>query len=134
MAALTQDRMATVERNGVTLFRHPVAANVKIFAGALVVLDAAGDAKPAVTATGLKGAGRAEEQVDNTGGAAGAVTVEVKRGCFRWANDGSVTRAHIGASAYAVDDQTVAATDGTGTRSAVGTIRDLDAQGVWVET
>ena len=71
--------------------------------------------------------------VDNSTGAAGAVNVTVERGVFCFANNGSVTRAHIGGSAYAVDDQTVAPDDGTSTRSAVGTIRDVDASGVWVE-
>jgi len=131
MAALTKDR-DTPANDGRT-FYAPVAAGVLIFAGALVVLDASGDAKPAVTAVGLKGGGRAKELVDNSGGSAGDVSVTYERGCFRYGNDGNVTRAHIGGSAYAVDDQTVAPTDGTGTRSAVGVIRDVDALGVWVE-
>lgn len=134
MAALTADRLATTERPG-SLYAHPVAAGVTIYKGALVVLDGAGNAAPATTATGLTGAGRAEEHVDNVSGAAGDETVGVKRGTFHFANDGTdvIDRTHIGGSAYAVDDQTVAATDGTGTRSAVGIIRDVDAGGVWVE-
>ena len=35
-------------------------------------------------------------------------------------------------TAYIVDDQTVAKTNGSSTRSAAGTIVDVDAQGVWV--
>jgi hypothetical protein len=131
MAALTKDRN-TPERDG-KLVGHPVAAGKVIYAGSLVALSATGYATPAATATGLKGLGRAEEHVDNSAGAAGDVVVVVARGCFAFANSGDITRQHIGAPAYAVDDQTVAATDGTGTRSAVGTIRDLDAHGVWVE-
>lgn len=131
MAALTQDR-DTPFREGVT-FSHPVAAGAVIYFGALIVLNASGYAEPATTATGKKGLGRADAAVSNAGGANGAVTVPVRRGCFRYGNDGNVTRAHIGGSAYAVDDQTVAPTDGTSTRSAVGTIRDVDALGVWVE-
>lgn len=131
MTALSADR-ATPSRAG-TMVVHPVAAATRIHAGAMVMLDAAGNAVPATTATTLKPAGRAEELVDNTAGAAGAESVQTTRGTFRWANDGSVTRAHIGGSAWAVDDQTVAATDGAGTRSACGIIRDIDALGVWVE-
>lgn len=133
MTALAADRN-TPERSAKT-FRHPVASDAIIYAGALVMLDASGDAAGATTATGLTPAGRAEARADNTGGAAGDVEVTVARGCFRFANDGTATidRTHIGGTAYAVDDQTVAATDGTGTRSACGTIRDVDAQGVWVE-
>ncbi len=131
MAALTKDRN-TPERDG-RLVGHPVAAGKVIYAGSLVALSATGYATPAATATGLKGLGRAEGHVDNSEGADGDALVTVARGCFAFANSGDITRAHIGSSAYAVDDQTVAATDGTGTRSAVGTIRDLDAAGVWVE-
>ncbi|WP_428568706.1 MAG: hypothetical protein ACP59X_09895 [Solidesulfovibrio sp. DCME] len=131
MAALTKDR-DTKARSG-QRYGDPVAAGAVIFAGAMVALNASGYAVPASTATGLTGRGRALESVDNSGGAAGAVAVPVERGVFCFANNGEVTRAHINGKAYAVDDQTVAPTDGTGTRSAVGTIRDLDVFGVWVE-
>jgi hypothetical protein len=131
MTALTKDR-DTPSRES-KLFVHPVAAGKIFFVGALAVLNATGFAEPATTATGKKGLGRATLAVSNAGGADGAETVEVERGCFRYANDGTVTRAHIDGNAYAVDDQTVAPTDGTGTRSAVGIIRDVDALGVWVE-
>lgn len=131
MTALTKDRN-TPRREG-DEYNHPVAANAVIYAGALVVLDAARNAAPGSTATGLVAAGRAEEAVDNTGGAAGDKTVQVRTGVFRFANDGSISRANIGGTAYIVDDQTLAATDGTGTRSAAGEIVDVDADGVWVK-
>lgn len=132
MVALTSDR-DTPERDGKS-FEFPVAAATKIFAGSLVVLNA-GNAEPGSTATGLAAVGRADESVDNSAGAAGDERVKVRRGVFRFANDGTdtVTRSHIGGSAYVVDDQTVAATDGTGTRSAAGTIVDVDDAGVWVK-
>lgn len=130
MAALTHDR-DTVSRSG-TRFAFPVAAGAKIHGGAIVVLDG-GVAKGAITATGLVGAGCACKSVDNTAGAAGAVTVEVSRGTFCWSNAGDVTLAHVGGPAYAVDDQTISASSATNTRSPVGTIRDVDARGVWVE-
>ena len=44
-----------------------------------------------------------------------------------------IARAEIGDTCFAVDDQTVAKTDGSESRSAAGIIRDVDAQGVWVE-
>lgn len=130
MAALTEDRL-TPQRSGVD-FVDPVAAAAKIYAGALVVLDASGNAAPGSTATGLKPRGVALEQVDNSAGAAGAQTVHSRAGVFRFAT-ADITRANIGGTAYIVDDQTVAATDGTGTRSAAGTIVDVDASGVWVK-
>jgi hypothetical protein len=132
MAALTKDRN-TVARSGED-FVFNVAANAKIFAGALVVLDA-GNAKAGVTGLNLFGVGRAEETVDNTGGAAGAKTVKVKRGVYRFDNAAAdlVTAAKVGSPCFIVDDQTVAATSGGNTRSAAGIVRDVDDAGVWVE-
>lgn len=133
MAALTQDRM-TDRLGGEALFRHPVAAGVRIFAGALVVMNASGTVEPGTTATGKTGLGRAEESVDNTEGGAGAALVRYRRGVFHYANAAgdAVTLASVGKDCFVVDDQTVAATDGSGTRSVAGTVLDVDGAGVWV--
>ncbi|MDX1755880.1 MAG: hypothetical protein R3175_07475 [Marinobacter sp.] len=130
MTALTRDRN-TPWRRGED-YGYDVAGGAQIFAGALVVLNATGYAEPGSTATGLKPAGVAKEQIDNSGGADGDADVVVRRGVFQLENDGSIDRTHIGSSAYIVDDQTVAATDGGATRSAAGTIEDVDVDGVWV--
>jgi hypothetical protein len=113
----------------------PVAANAKIHAGALVAVNASGYAAPGSTATGLRSAGRAEEQVDNSGGADGAKNVTVRRGVFKFKNSGAdpVGTAHVLGDCYIVDDETVAATDGTGTRSKAGKVLAVDTDGVWVE-
>jgi hypothetical protein len=113
----------------------PVKGATKIFAGSLVCLDANGWAVPGATATTLKARGRAEEQADNSGGADGAEAVRTRKGVFRFKNSGAdpIDRSHIEGTAYIVDDETVAATNGTNTRSAAGKIVDLDAAGVWVE-
>lgn len=135
MTALTADR-ATPDRKGEVL-ELPAAAAKKFFAGALGALDAAGRATPGAVATTLKGLGRVEAFADNSAGAAGAITVRIRMGCFRWANSASgdaITTADIGADAYIVDDQTVAKTNGTNTRSVAGKIVDVDAQGVWVRS
>lgn len=113
-----------------------LAAAAVIYQGALVAYNAAGYLVPGSTATDLVAAGRAEETVDNTDGANGDLKANVRAGVFRWTNSGSDTidRTHIGGIAYIVDDETVAATDGTGTRSPAGEIFDVDADGVWVRT
>lgn len=129
--ALSAERN-TPARDGRT-FSGPVAAAKKCLAGGLLVFNATGYLEPATTATTKKGAGRCKATVDNTSGSNGDQTVEYERGVFRFANNGDVTRAHINGLAYAVDDETVAPDNGTNTRSAVGTIRDVDALGVWVE-
>lgn len=129
--ALTSERI-TPFRDGVE-FSDPVAAGVVIYVGALVALDAAGNLVPGATATGLKARGVAMETVDNSAGAAGADNCLVRAGVARFGNDGTITRADIGATAYIVDDETVADNDATGTRSAAGVIVDVDADGVWVK-
>lgn len=130
----------TSDRN--TPYKHanavpvPAAAGVKIFAGALVCANGTGFATPGAVATTLTYLGRSEEFVDNTGGADGARTVLVRRNeAFKWANSSAdpVTQAEFGKTVYIVDDETVAKTSGTGTRSPAGRVVGIDADGVWIE-
>jgi len=135
MAALTADRNTPTRKSD--LIELPAAAAKKFFAGALVALDANGRATPGATTTTLRGLGRCEAAVDNSAGAAGDVTVKIRRGGFRWNNSASgdlITAADIGTDCYIVDDQTVAKTNGTSTRSVAGKIVDVDALGVWVRS
>jgi len=133
MAVLTTDRNTPTREN--RSYVRDVAATKKIFAGALVCLSATGYATPGAVATTLKADGRALAQADNTSGADGDIKVTVEKGTFRFANSAAgdlIAKADIGATAYIVDDQTVAKTNGGATRSAAGTIQDVDAQGVWI--
>ncbi len=131
MTAQTADRNTPRREN--LDFEFAVGAGSKIFVGAIVMRNATGYAVKGATATGQVALGVAQELADNTAGADGAIKVKVRRGLHRFANDGTITIADIGATAYIVDDQTVADNNGTGTRSAAGTIRDVDTTGVWVE-
>jgi hypothetical protein len=130
---LSNDRN-TPYRDG-DLISHPVAASKKIYAGALVVLNASGYAEPGKTDATLIAAGRAESQVDNSAGINGAATILVRRGIFRFNNfaTDAVTRTEVNKSCYIVDDATVAKTSATNTRSIAGKVVDLDSSGVWVE-
>lgn len=112
---------------------YPLADNVKIYQGALVVLSA-GYAQPATSAVGLVAVGRARTTVDNTvtGHTLGGLSVEVEQGTFRWVNGDSIAQAQVGARAYMTDDQTVAKT--AGTKSVAGIITAVDSSGVWVHT
>ena len=135
MAALTQDRL-TPEILEPSTLELPAGAGVVLHAGALAALDAAGNVTPGATATTLKGLGRVEVAVDNGGGVAGAVTAKVRRGVFRFANSAGadeIGNADIGEDCFIVDDQTVALTNGTNTRSRAGRVWLVDAQGVWVD-
>lgn len=132
--------MLTADRNTLStageLITVPVAAGAKIYAGALVAASATGYAQPGGVAATLTYLGRAEQYADNTGGAAGAITVQVRRKrAFYWQNSGTdpVTQASLGKTAYIVDDQTVSATNGGNTQSAAGIVVGLDANGVWID-
>ncbi len=131
--ALTKDRN-TPMMDG-ELLNVPVAASTKIFAGSLVAANATGFATPGAVATTLTYLGRAEEQVDNTTGANGDKTVNIRRGkAFKFKNHAdAVTQAELGKVCYIVDDETVAKTNGTNTRSAAGIVVGIDSDGVWVE-
>ncbi|ACF01859.1 hypothetical protein Rpal_3357 [Rhodopseudomonas palustris TIE-1] len=133
MTALTADR--NTPRLEGEMKQGPVAAAVKIFAGAMVMRDAAGNITKGQTALGLRGCGRAEEQVDNSTGSAGDKTINYRGGAYRFANSASadeITRADVGKFCYAVDDQTVAKTSGSGTRSIAGIVAHVSSLGVVV--
>lgn len=134
MTALAADRL-TPKRSG-HQFSFAVAAAAKIYAGSIVCLNGTGFATKGATATTLKAVGVAQENVDNTSGADGALQVPVERGLYRFANSTStdaIALTEVGSTCYIVDDQTVAKTNGSTTRSIAGTVRDVDAGGVWVE-
>lgn len=134
MAALTADR--NTPKQAAQQIGVPVATGVKIFAGSLVALNAAGFAAPGITAATLTYLGRAAETVDNVAGANGAKTVRVDRkDAYKFANHAAdlIVQADLGKTCYIVDDQTVAKTNGGATRSAAGKIVGIEADGVWVE-
>jgi hypothetical protein len=134
MAALTTDRN-TVSRSG-DMLHMEVAAGKIIYQGSLVAVDAGGYATPGATATTIRGIGRAEGYSDNSGGSNGDKIVSVSKGIFAYENSSSadeITKAEIGKDCYIVDDQSVAKTDGTGTRSVAGKVFDVNSHGVWVK-
>jgi hypothetical protein len=133
MSALIADRNTARREDGLRAIG--VGATQKIFAGALLCRNATGFGVKGATSTTLVALGRAEEQVDNSAGADGALTITYRQGCFKFANSAAgdlITAADIGNTAYIVDDQTVAKTNGTNTRSAAGKIDSVEADGVWV--
>ena len=134
MVALSADRNSPKLEGDI--IEQGVAASQLIYAGALVARNASGYLVKGATSTTLIGVGRADERVDNSAGAAGDKRVKVRKGTFRFANSAStdqITIADIGKACWIVDDQTVARTSATNTRSRAGIVRDVDAQGVWVE-
>lgn len=131
MTALTTYRN-TPERSG-GVFGFPVKAATTVHQGSLVVLDA-GYAAPGRSATGLIAVGRADDSA--TAVAAGDATARVRCGVFRFGNSAStdlIAQADVGADCFIVDDQTVAKTNGSNTRSRAGKVAGVDGDGVWVQ-
>lgn len=134
MPALNADRV-TPWRAGED-FEFPVAASTLIYAGALVCINASNLATKGAVSTTLKCVGVAQARCDNSAGAASSKRVKVRRGCFQFANSAAgdaIALADVGSDCFIVDDQTVAKTNGSNTRSVAGKVRAVDAAGVWVE-
>jgi len=109
----------------------PVKGGVKIYQGAAVVFQG-GFAAPASAIANVVPIGIALATIDNTAGADGDKKIEVRRGAFKFHNDGSITQAQMGSVVFFLDDNTVAATNGGG-GPAAGTALLLDSDGVWVQ-
>jgi hypothetical protein len=151
MAALTSSRNTPEMGDGGRFRVYPVEANTSIFLGGMVALDAAGNAVPAsattTTANALKIIGRAErvhdgipgENAINNPGAAGALSIVVRKGVFLYGQDNSVTAAQVGSQCFALDDNNVTAADrasGAGVQqyAAAGQVVAIDPSGqVWVD-
>jgi hypothetical protein len=120
---------------GTDIRTAPLAAATRIFKGALGVLNAAGKAVPGAVALNLIPLGRARETFDNSAGAADAVTGEFDVGTFLFRNlaGDPVLAADLGKDCFIADDDAVARTNGTGTRSVAGKVRGVEPAGVWVE-
>jgi hypothetical protein len=145
MSALANSR-DTIERFGQFVEAVPVAAAVIVYAGALAAIDASGNANPASDTAGLRVLGRCEGQpgpgivgldADNSLGAAGAITANIKKGVFKFDNStgNAVTAAQIGRLAYVEDDHTINK-DGGANKIEAGLVIGLDdsAASVWIDT
>jgi hypothetical protein len=134
MVALTKAR-PTLKKDG-EQYVLAVEAATLIYQGSIVCRNAAGNATKGITSTTLVALGRCETQADNSAGAAGAISVVYRSGCFKYANSAAadlITAASIGLLCYIVDDQTVALTSATNTRSVAGRVDAIDPDGsVWV--
>lgn len=80
MTALTSDRNTSTAIGNAR--QGSVATGQKIFAGALVMRNAAGYLVKGVTGLTLTGVGRADDLVDNTAGADGDLSLVYRPACF----------------------------------------------------
>lgn len=136
MTALAKERVTPTKVIKSKTF--PIAANVKCLAGGLAMGNV-GYVKPGATATNHRPVGLFLDTVDNTGGSAGDVSVEVDLGhevrLVGLKNDTGtpVDAADVFEVVYIKDDQTATA-DNTGA-SAAGVCWEYDSDRdlVWVE-
>ncbi len=138
MAALTNSRNTPEMADGGRMQVYPVEANTVIYLGGMVALNTAGNAVPASGTSGLQIVGRAErvyngipgENANNLGGAAGAISIVCRRGVFMYADaDNSIAAAQVGAPAFAVDDNSVSASDGSAATAVAATAFTFPATG-----
>jgi hypothetical protein len=128
MAALTNSRNTPEMADDGRMLVYPVEANTTVFLGSMVALNANGNATPAASVAGLKILGRAEmlsagipgQDAVNNPGTAGAISIVARRGVFMYAvNDASIAAAQVGLIAFAVDDNSVSLSDGSGATAVV---------------
>jgi len=135
MAATAQDRN-TRQRAGLSR-NLPLAAATKIPAGVIACIAATGLLTNGATSTTLKAVGVPKATLDNSAGAASALSGEVFLGVWgpfgNSASTDQITLAEVGSDCYIVDNQTVAKTDGSASRSVAGKVFDVTAEGVWVD-
>lgn len=128
--ALVEDQRIEARSTG-RLVPLKVAADVVIFMGAMVAVNAAGYAVPAEDTAGLVVIGVAQQFVDNLGGGDGGQTVRVQKGVFGLPNSAvnAVTQADVGRDAYVEDDGTVA-NDGVTNGIVAGVVDELGSDGL----
>lgn len=134
MAATTTDRNTKTRQGARRNFG--LAAATLIPAGVMAALNATNELVNGATSTTLKCVGVTNASLNNSSGVSGALRGDVELGVFGPFGNSSagdlITLADIGNDCYMVDNQTVAKTNGTSTRSVAGKVFDVDTDGVWV--
>lgn len=132
MAALTKDRQppATVGAvNGGGSVQTYDCIVDKFYRGALIAINAAGNAEPSRVTGAIDTVGVCLENKDNSGGSIADLTVKVLVGAKIKHAVTSATKAEIGDLAFANDDQTLVLTSTT-TKSKAGWIIAIESAGV----
>lgn len=119
------------ERTGNMNINVPVAANTVLRENTIAAINAEGYAVTGSKAEGLVAAGRVERLADNGAGAAGDISVEVRRGTFVWDNDGTIKNTDILKECYIAGDSSVTIT--VAGASPAGIILAVDEDGVTVD-
>jgi hypothetical protein len=134
MTALAKARNTLNKHIPGLLQAFKIAASTKIYAGSLVAINSSGYAVPAGATAGHRVIGRADETIDNSAGANGALSVRVEQGCFKWTNSAgsAVAQSGVGAVCYVEDDNTVASS--ASNSIVAGIVVEVESDGIWVMT
>lgn len=120
---------------GSQLFAEVGTDSTQYYRGGIVCISTAtGKVVKGSTATTLIAIGRCEENYLT--GTSNTRKIKSRIGCFKYANSAAadaIAADDIGKACYIVDDETVALTDGTATRSRAGIVAGVDTDGVWVQ-
>jgi hypothetical protein len=113
----------------------PVDDGDKIYAGAIVCVNAAGYAVVGADTAGLIFMGIAREQADNSSGADGAINVTVRRrGLFKMKLATAITIANVGDNVFIADDESVDLAGNVTNDIFVGIIASyIDTTHAWVD-
>jgi len=136
MAALADNRDTLERASGNSqLFAEVGTDSTQYYKGGIVCISTAtGKVVKGATATTQIAIGRCEENYLT--GTSNTRKIKARIGCFKYGNSAAadaIAADDIGKACYVVDDQTVALTDGTGTRSRAGIVAGVDSDGVWVQ-
>ncbi len=133
--ALSADRNTPILGAGglPRLTNYPVYQSTTIYKGALVQINSTGYLVEATTTSTNITVGIAQEHIDNSSGASGALNCSVLQGVGRFVNGNSMTKASVGQLVYVTDDQTVT-TSAAGSPPVAGTLYAVDSSGVWLYT
>lgn len=131
MTALSKDIGRLRLGEPIAVGRGPAASSVTFYTGSIVMTNAAGYNTVGAAATGQFARG-----ICTTGKVSpasnGAVEVGWEEGDFELESGtaaDALTVANVGDTVYIIDDNTVGATDGTGTRSAAGKLVGISPNG-----
>lgn len=135
MAALTGQRDTTERASAHSQLHSGVGlSSTQFYKGGIIAYDSVdGLVKKGATSTTLIAIGRCEETVLT--GTSNARRINGRSGIFKFGNSASadlIAEDDVGKACYIVDDQTVALTDGSATRSRAGIVDGVDSDGVWV--
>lgn len=137
MAAATMDRNTPIAATSSLRLKGPYAlgTSVTVYAGTIAAIVAAtGLIGVAGDTAGMRVVGFHLTQASSVANYAGRTIPEVAAGGVWLANDGNITAAHIGQTAYALDDQTVTLASVATNDLKVGIIEQVDSVlGVFVQ-